>query len=152
MEPINPKDIPIKTLAGDEKTYRISRFPAVAGREIVAKYPLSGLPKLGDYAVNEETMLKLMSYVFVEAGGDHLPLNTKALVNNHVPDLEALARIEFAMLSYNTSFFQSGKASTFLSIFKAQLKEWSSSTLMDSLEKLLQAAKQPSKNLKQSTR
>src|SRR5262249_48181405 len=81
------------------------------GREIVAKYPISALPKLGDYAVSEETMLKLMSFVAVDNNGQPLRLSTKALVNNHVPDFETLAKIEMAMFEYNCSFFRNGTLS-----------------------------------------
>ena len=49
----------------DDKEFMLSKFPAVAGSEIIAKYPLSGLPKLGDYKVNEETMLKINVIVAV---------------------------------------------------------------------------------------
>ena len=73
-----------KTVVIYGKEFILSKFPAIAGREIIAKYPLSGLPKIGDYALNEETMLKLMCYVAVNAGADvPLCLNTAALVDNH---------------------------------------------------------------------
>jgi hypothetical protein len=137
-----PKEVQIKCLDGTERTYTISRFPAIAGREIIAKYPLSAAPKLGDYAVNEETMLKLMSHVAVmPTSGAMLRLTTKALVDNHVPDWEALARIEVEMLRYNTSFFQRGEVSTFL---KATLQKFlvsASPTLKTLLEQLSVAEK-----------
>ena len=96
---LQPKEYSVKTQAGDEKVYILSKFPVVAGREIVAKYPLSGMPKLGDYQVNEETMLKLMAYVAVPgANGEPLKLTTRALVDNHVPDWETLAKLEIAMM------------------------------------------------------
>jgi hypothetical protein len=138
-----PKEIEVKCLDGTERTYTISRFPAIAGREIVAKYPLSAAPKLGDYATNEETMLKLMNYVAVmPTSGPLLRLSTKALVDNHVPDWEALARIEVEMLRYNTSFFRQGEVSTFL---KATLQKFlvsASPTLKTLLGQLSEAAKQ----------
>jgi hypothetical protein len=102
----------IATING--KDFYLSKFPAVAGREIIAKYPLSGLPKLGDYKVNEETMLKLMNFVAVQKGDASIRLSTPALIDNHVGDWETLARIEIAMLEYNCSFFQNGRVSTFL--------------------------------------
>lgn len=122
---IQPKELTIETTAGD-KTFLLSKFPAVAGREIVAKYPLSGLPKLGDYAVNEETMLKLMAYVGVPREGTQPPLmlTTRALVDNHVPDWEALAKLEIAMLEYNCSFFGNGKTSLFFANIAQDLRGW----------------------------
>ena len=76
------------------------------GREIVAKYPVSALPKLGDYAVNEEVMLKLMSFVAVQVGESQQRLSSRAMINNHVPDFETLAKIEMKMMEYNCSFFR----------------------------------------------
>lgn len=145
---IQPKEITVKTQAGDERKYIISKFPAVQGREIVAKYPLSAMPKLGDYKVNEETMLILMGYVGVNLEGRDTPLllSTKALVDNHVPDWETLARIEFAMMEYNVSFFGNGRASTFFEGIARKLQVLTSKTLTDLLAQLSQANKQPSKN------
>lgn len=106
---IEPKELTL-----DGKTYLLSKFPAIQGREIVAKYPLSAMPKLGDYEVNEATMLKLMSFVaVVGADGNAIRLQTRALVDNHVPNWEVLAKLEMAMLEYNCSFFGNGGASTF---------------------------------------
>lgn len=114
----------------DGRSYILSKFPAVAGREIIAKYPLSGLPKVGEYKVNEETMLKLMAYVQVELEtGAKLSLNSAALVNNHVPTWETLAKLEFAMLEYNCSFFQDGRISSLFEDFAQKLPQWISKML-----------------------
>lgn len=128
----------------DGKTYILSKFPAVAGREIVAKYPLSGLPKLGDYAVNEETMLKLMAFVGVKDGaGNVLQLTTRALVDNHIESWETLAKIEFAMMEYNCSFFADGRASNFFEDIARKLPAWTTKILTDSLQQLSAKNKQP---------
>ena len=82
---IEPKDQPVTDRAGKEKVFIISKLPATVGREVAAKYPVSILPKIGDYAVSEATMLLLMSYVAVPPatpGGPPLQLTTKELVNN----------------------------------------------------------------------
>lgn len=126
---IEPKEILIKTQSGVEKVYIISKFPAIQGREIIAKYPLSAMPKVGDYSVNEETMLKLMSFVAVPCESGHLRLSTKELVNNHCPDWETLARIEMAMIEYNCSFFQNGIPSAFLNRIKERIPEVASKIL-----------------------
>lgn len=127
---VKPKPITVTSLDGDEKVFVISRLPAVQGREIVAKYPMSALPKIGDYAANEETMLKLMSFVAVaEADGQRLV--TKALVDNHVSDWEMLFQIEKGMLAYNTSFFGNGTTWSFFGNLKQTLKAFLIETLMD---------------------
>lgn len=144
---IKPKDVSVKDIDGNEKAFVVSRFPAVAGREIVSKYPLSALPKLGDYAVNEETMLKAMAYVGVPTVQDEIQmLTTRALVDSHVTDFEMLMRLEAEVLGHNTSFFQQGKTSAFFAAFGKNLRGWISSTLTDLLVESLQAAKQHTKS------
>lgn len=109
MELIKPKELTVTDGEGKTRIYTLSKFPAIIGREIVTKYPTSALPKLGDYAVSEETMLKLMNFVAVDnSTGTPLRLSTRALVDNHVPDWETLAKIELAMMEYNCSFFAKG--------------------------------------------
>lgn len=149
---LEPKEISIKTQAGVDKVFIISKFPAIAGREIIAKYPLSGMPKLGDYQVNEETMLKLMCYVSAKTPDDgQIALTTKELINNHIPEWETLARIEIEMMGYNCSFFQQGKISSFLDTIKANAERSILSTLTDLLGRLSQQTKQASGNSKQDT-
>lgn len=114
MDLLQPKDITITTGDGIELTYIISKFPAVAGREIIAKYPTSALPKLGDYAVSEETMLKLMSYVAIDINGQQIRFTSRTFIDQHVPDWETLAKIEMAMMEFNCSFFRDGRISAFL--------------------------------------
>lgn len=144
---IKPKEITVKNLEGEDLPFTISRFPAVAGREIVCKYPLTAMPKLGDYHVNEETMLKAMSYVSVTpANGEPIRLTNRTLVDNHVPDFECLMRLEAALLEYNTSFFGKDKASAFFAILGGNLRGWITKTLTALLAESLQAAKRPSTN------
>lgn len=115
---IKPKDFTVTNEDGKECKYTLSKFDAVAGREIIAKYPTAALPKIGDYNVSEETMFKLMNYVAVDTGnGLPLRLGNRALINNHVGDWETLAKIEIAMMEYNCSFFRNGRISSFLEGF-----------------------------------
>lgn len=103
---IEPKEFELTNQAGVTKTFILHKFPAVAGREIVAKYPISIMPKIGDYQVSEEIMLKLMGYVGVQTdAGTIQMLTTRALVDNHATDWETLAKLEIAMMEYNCSFF-----------------------------------------------
>lgn len=95
--------------------YNIGKWPATVGREIMVKYPLSNLPKIADYGMSEEIMLKLMRHVeAVLPDGRPMRLETKALIDNHVPDWETLIQIEYASMRHNCSFFRNGKASHFL--------------------------------------
>lgn len=139
---IEPKETII-----DNRCFILSKFPAVAGREIITQYPLSGLPKLGEYKANEEIMLKLMSYVAIPTGnGQSLNLTTRVLVDNHVGSWETLAKIEMAMMEYNCSFFQNGRISTFFEDIARKLPSWITKMLTDSLPPSSRTTKQRSKN------
>jgi hypothetical protein len=129
MDLLQPKEFTATAQDGGERSYTLSKFPAVQGREIIAKYPMSALPKLGDYQVSEETMLKLMAFVAVESNGKQIRLGTRALIDNHVPDWETLAKIEMAMMEYNCSFFQDARISNSLAGFAQKLMEKISETL-----------------------
>ena len=114
LEPIE-RDIELPE--GGTKQFILSKFPAIAGREIITQYPTTAAPKIGSYALNEELMLKLMGYVAIPMpDGSRLRLNSRTLIDNHVPDFETLMKIEWAMMQYNCSFFQNGKMSGFLEL------------------------------------
>ncbi|OCJ20023.1 hypothetical protein A6U95_15275 [Serratia sp. 14-2641] len=132
LEPIE-KEIALPD--GGSKTYILSKFPAIAGREIVTQYPTSGAPKVGDYKTNEALMLKLMAFVAVPTEAGQLQLTTKELVNNHVPDFETLLKLEWAMMEYNCSFFRNGAALGFLTGLTGKLKQSITQTLTDLLQR-----------------
>jgi hypothetical protein len=89
-------------------------------------------------------MLKLMGYVALpRAEGEPLKLTTRALIDNHIPDWETLARIEVAMMEYNVSFFGNGKASGFLDAIMLKAQRLLSQTLMDLSAPSSRKVKQP---------
>jgi len=143
-----PKDLELKTAAGVEKTFVLTKFPATVGREIVAKYPTANLPKLGDYGVSEATMLRLMAHVGVRLDGRDEPqmLNTRALVDNHAEDWETLARLEWAMLEYNCSFFANGLNSDTLTGLVEKARPWISQMWTALSAQSSPAAKPPSES------
>lgn len=144
---LEPKEIKILDMKGKERSYIISKFPAIAGREIIAKYPLSAIPKLSDYEANEAVMLRLMEYVGVTLQtGVVQSFSTRILIDNHVPDWETLVKIELEMMRYNTSFFGHGEISTFLKGIIQKLPAWISPTLTPLLQQLLEAVKLRLKN------
>lgn len=146
---LEPKEFIVKDQHGVERVYILSKFPAIAGREIVAKYPVSNMPKVGEYQQSEEVMLKLMAYVSVKLpDGQPLALTTRALVDNHVPDWEVLARLEWGMLEYNTSFFGQGVNSGFLADMSQKVTAKILSTLTPLLAQLSQTEKPRSKSSK----
>lgn len=113
---LKSKDVLIKNVDGEAKTFVISRVPAIPMREVMAKYPVSNIPKLGEYQASKEVMQLLMSYVAVRIGDDQreVRLVNNSLIDNHVDDGEQLLRLEYAMLEYNTNFFGKGGISNFL--------------------------------------
>jgi len=141
---LKPKEVTLTDLDGGQHTYIISRLPATVGREIITQYPISAMPKVGDYRVNETVMLKLMAHVaVVKSDGGVLVLSTQALVDNHVPDWETLARLEMAMMEYNVSFFANGRALTFFEGIAQKAQQLISQTLTASSAQSSQAGKQP---------
>ena len=142
---ISPKEIEV-----NGKTFIISKFPAVAGREIVSVYVSSGMPKLGDYKRNEEIMLKLMGYVAVPmASGTPLRLTSQALIDNHVTgedSWEMLMKLEAEVMSYNCSFFRNGQISNFFDGLTQKAPRWISKILTDLSGQLSQTEKPRSTN------
>ena len=144
---LQTKEITLAGQDGVERTYVLSKFPAVAGREIVTQYPLTAMPKIGDYATNQALMLKVMAFVGVpREGGEPLPLTTRALVENHVPDWELLARLEWAMMEYNVSFFSKGLSSISWEDIAAKVQPLISQMLTAGSAQSSGVDKQPSEN------
>lgn len=144
---IEPKEIQLKNQKGEIKTFVITKFPAVAGREIVTKYPVSNIPKIGEYKQSEEIMLKLMTYVgVVTSAGTTQMLTTRDLVDNHCGDWETLGRLEWAQLEYNCSFFAKGLSSGSLESISQKAVTWISKMLTASLAASSQTGKPPSTN------
>lgn len=148
---IKPEEIVFKDAEGNDRKFILSNFPAVQGREIIAQYPTSGLPKVGDYGLNRDLMLKLMSYVAVDLNGTIQRLETEALVNNHVPDWEMLGRIEMAMMEKNCSFFRDGRSSDFLEKMAQTFLLKITETLTRLSEQSSLTEQQPLTNSEQST-
>lgn len=153
MELIKPQTITVTDADKTPHTFVVSRMPAVAGREVLAKYPLANMPKTGDYSVSQEAMLLMMSYVGKEMeNGDVLRLKTQGLIDNHVPDGEALIRLEIEMLRYNTSFFGSAGGKNFLDSLLDKITGTLPSiikTLIHSLQQSFPQDSQPTRNSKQ---
>lgn len=135
---IQPKEIII-----NDKEFTISKVPATVGREILFLYPVSNIPKIGDYPHSEEAMMKFMSYVAVKKpDGSLLQLSTKALIDNHVPDAITLVKLEYEMFKYNFDFFFNTDASTFYQKFEQTAMEKATKMLTGLLEQLSKMGKQ----------
>lgn len=148
MELIKPKEIVLKDSDGNEKTFVISKIPAVDARKVLAMYPVANMPKVGDYEVSEEAMYLMLKYVAVDLGDRQQQLSSRALIDNHVTDGEQLVRLELAMLQYNTSFFQLGGNSDFFAAIVRKYLPLIIQTVTDSLPQLSRRAMPPSQNSK----
>lgn len=148
---INPKEIEIE-FEGETFKFNIGKFPTTAGREIISKYPVANMPKIGDYAVSEETMLKLMSYVERVYDDRVQPLTSRTLIDNHIPSWEVLVKLEGLTIEYNCSFFRNGKAYDFWKKLSALAEPKIIEILTALLGNSSQAAKPRSKNSKRPTR
>lgn len=123
---LEPQPFEVTKKDGTVVKFLLSKFPAIAGREIITQYPLSAIPRLGEYKTNEAMMLKLMAFVAIEKENDQgqpvqIRLNSSQMIDNHMPDWEVLAKVEAAMISYNCSFFQEGRVSSFFDLIAQKL-------------------------------
>ena len=145
---LEQKDIEI-----DAKQFVISKFPAMAGYEIVTQFPISAVPKLGDFATHKELIYKIMCYVGVKIEGNPaiLTLTTEALINNHTNNWETLSKLIMAMMEYNVSFLANGKISGFLDSIMESLPTFLSKILMSSQEQSSAKDTPRSKNSKKIT-
>jgi len=133
---LKPKDIEVVDIDGKKRTYTITRFPATDGMEIMYRLPTSGIPKIGDFAALKEVRDDVFKFVYVNAGNEKIPLTTKALIDNHVPDAETAYKVMGAILSYN---FQSlGK------LMSAGFYDTISARVLDTARKLLRDFSQQS--------
>lgn len=152
---INPETITVTDATGGQHEFIISSMPAIDGRYVLSQYPLSNMPKTGDYGVSRDAMLVMMRHVGkVQANGETLNLTSEALINNHVPDAEALIRLEIEMLKKNTSFFQNGSASGFLDYLLQKVGDSLPSiikTLTDSLQQSFPQDSQATANSKKKS-
>lgn len=145
---LEPKEVVV-----DGKVYVISKFPAVAGRKIMTQYPISAIPKVGEYGTNEEMMYLIMTYVAVKnvANNTELQLVNRDLIDNHVPNWETLMKLEYLMMEYNCSFLANGKVSSFLESIAEKLPSWITKISTPLSEILSPAEKPRSKNSKKAT-
>lgn len=149
---LKPVDYTVEDMDGVSHTYTLTRIPATYAREIVANYPTSALPKIGDYEVNEKMMLKLMSYVYAHtANGGQQQLTSRALIDNHIPDWETLAKVEMAMVQHNTSFFSNGKSLAFLENLTQKAQAFVTQILTASSAPSSKTDEQPHTNSERST-
>jgi hypothetical protein len=157
---IKPKPFTLTDMDGEVVDIILSRFPATVGREIAAKYPMSNMPKIGDYKVSHDTMIELMRHVAIPpkdpdgkplAGVEPVRLQTREMIDSHLHDAETLMKVEHAMLEYNFSFFQKGRISDFFEEFVQMMLGRITATLTPSSAQSSTPEGQPSTSSEPST-
>lgn len=139
---LEPKEVEI-----DGKKFVLSKFPAFDGREIILHYAKAHILNMNDVQKQEDIVIKLMNFVAIKLeDGRQVRLSTKALINNHLPGWETLAKIEAEMMTYNCSFFQNGEGWNFLKRLETFAQNKITEMLMALSQKLSIATKQHSGN------
>lgn len=135
-----------KFIGVDEKEYiyQIGKVPWMGGgREILAEYIPSGLPKVGDYKKNEGlARILYANAIAIDSEGNHHPLTTDSMINNHIPDVKVAMELEAAVFDKSTDFLILGKVLEYRTAWSQTLD----SILADlpiQLQKLLSAAVSP---------
>lgn len=129
----------------NNRVYVLSKFPAMDGREIMTQYPLTAIPKIGEYKSNEELAMKMMRFVAIKLpqNGQLVYLSSRDLINNHVEDWEDQLKLEYMMVEYNFTFLQNGKISSFLDSIAEKLPAWALKISTQLSQQLSPTEKQP---------
>lgn len=118
------------------KSYVAEKFKPTEGRRIVAGYPISAMPKVGNYEDNEAVMLRLMSHVSVITAAGPLRLETIELINNHVVSWENLVEIEYQVLKFNCPFLSADTMKPFIEVVKDAAANYVTETLSKVIQNL----------------
>ena len=97
----------------DGRNYRISELPTMLARDVMMNYPLTLLPKVGNYGENERLFKLLMKHVEVQPEPDKNPdwwirLDTEDSINQNV-SAKGVLELEKEVIDFSTDFFSSGK-------------------------------------------
>lgn len=143
-----------KTVDINGYKFIISKMPCTVAQEVIFKLPTGLVPLISQYSQAEEMAFKMLSYcerVYTD-GRANVPLISKAIIDNHVPDFQTLMKLEQECLQYNYDFFEQGKVLSFLNKGLSLAESKASGILTDLLDRLLSAGVQLSTNSEQSTR
>lgn len=142
---LEPKEIEINGYK-----FIISRMPCTVAQEVLINLPQGFIPILSEFSKYEQYIFKMLSYcerVYTD-GRNNVPLISKAIIDNHVPDFNTLYKLEFECINYNYDFFADGRALDFLNKGVSLAKSNISEILTDLLDKLSARGVQPFGNSK----
>jgi len=137
-----------KTVEINGHKFVISKMPCTVAQEVIFKLPTGLVPLISNFSQAEEMAYKMLSYcerVYTD-GRPNVPLISKALIDNHIPDFDTLIKLENECLAYNYDFFANGKLLDFLNKGLSLAESKASAILTGLLVKLSQAEKQATSN------
>lgn len=135
---IQPKQIEV-----NGSKFVISKMPCTVAQEVIIKLPQGFIPMINNFSQSQDMAFKMLSYcerVYTD-GCPNVPLISKEIIDNHVPDFNTLVQLEYECLNYNFDFFKNGKALAFLNKGLCLAESKFSGILTDLLDRLLQAEK-----------
>ena len=128
MALLEPKDVTLTDLNGEERYYRVGKVPYAAGGRRLAVEAIAKLKKL-EYIDDPELARVIFSHIAAIADdGAEIILKTDALVNNHVPDIPTGLRLEMELVEHNTGFSIAGKVREFQQVCMRSTKQLNSIT------------------------
>lgn len=135
---LEPKEVTIKGCK-----FVISKMPCLAAQEVIIRIGSGIIPLINQYAISEDMVIKMLSCCQrVYDDKPNVPLISKDIINNHIPDFEVLIQLENECLKYNYDFFAQGRLLDFLNKGLSLAESKLSKILMDLLDKLLLQEKQ----------
>ena len=140
---LQPKEVEINGFK-----FIISKMPCTVAQEVLCQLPSGLIPIISQFSKSEEQLFKMLSYcerVYTD-GRANVPLVSKTIIDNHVPNFDTLYKLEWEALQYNFDFFEQGKLLTSLQKVLSLAESRTSEILTDLSDKLLQAGVQLSKN------
>ena len=97
---LEPKEVTIKGCK-----FIISKMPCLAAQEVIIRIGSGIIPLINQYAISEDMVIKMLSCCQrVYEDKPNVPLISKDIINNHIPDFEVLIQLENECLKYNYDF------------------------------------------------
>lgn len=112
----------------NECKFIISKMPCTVAQEVLINLPQGLIPLLAEFSKYEQYIFKMLSYCErVYDDKEAVPLISKTIIDNNIPDFDTLYKLEWECINYNYDFFKDGRALTFLneglSLVKSNLTE-----------------------------
>lgn len=127
-----------KTVEINGCKFIISKMPCTTAQEVIFNMPAGLIPVISNFAKSEEQAFKMLKYTerVYSDGRPNVPLISKEIINNHVPDFDTLIKLEYECLQYNFDFFKDGRALNFLNAGLSHVQSSISEILTDLLDRL----------------